>query len=335
MRIISGKYKGKKLYSLSDDSVRPTTDRIKETVFNILQKRVFDSRVLDLFAGSGALGIECLSRGAGEVIFVDNNRASIDLIKKNLAGIDGNYKVIQSDFHAAISSLSSSGEKFDLVFVDAPYLSGLGEKAVNALLDSDMLSPDGMIAYEHSTSIPFSSKHASLVIRDKKMGTVTFDFIRRKSVGVVTGTFDPFTIGHEAIVDEALRLFDEVVIACLVNPDKECYFSPEERVKIAMAPFEGNPRVKVIFSDDMATDVAQRFEANALVRGLRNGEMTPYEKEMAEYNEEHGVKTVFVSPDISGDISSTQARKMIKEGDFRLLPKDAILVAEGIFKDKH
>ena len=98
MRVVAGRYRGKKLLSPADDSVRPTTDRIKETVFNILQWEVEGARVLDLFAGSGALGIECLSRGAEEVVFVDKSPSSVALIKENLKGIQGNFRVVTADF---------------------------------------------------------------------------------------------------------------------------------------------------------------------------------------------------------------------------------------------
>lgn len=117
MRIISGKYRGRKLISPSDDSVRPTTDRIKETVFNILQWEVPGARVLDLFCGSGALGIECLSRGAAEVVFVDKNPASAALTKSNLKGIEGRFRVVTSDF---MGVLRSGESKFDIVFVACP-----------------------------------------------------------------------------------------------------------------------------------------------------------------------------------------------------------------------
>ncbi len=232
MRVISGKYRGKKLISPADSSVRPTTDRIKETVFNILQARVPDARVLDLFAGSGALGIECISRGAREVVFVDSSRTSVELVRQNLKGIEGGFRVVQADFAAAIRT---EKEPFDIVFVDAPYGSGLGEAAVYAVLDRGLLAADGVIAYEHSVNLPFRPERDDVVTREKIMGTVTVDFVRRKSRALVTGSFDPVTVAHVAIVEEALRQFDEVTVACLVNPDKEYMFTPEERVALAEA----------------------------------------------------------------------------------------------------
>ena len=142
MRVISGKYRGRRLFSPEGDLVRPTTDRIKETIFNVLQFRVQDAVCLDLFAGSGALGIECLSRGAKEVVFGDKSPQSIDLVKRNLQGIEGNYRVIAGDFLSVLGGLNT---KFDLVFIDPPYKSNLGGIAVEYVINKGLLRDDGVI----------------------------------------------------------------------------------------------------------------------------------------------------------------------------------------------
>ena len=102
MRIISGKYKGKQLKAPVSDNIRPTGDKVKQALFTKLQFFVCDKTVLDLFSGSGALGIEALSRGAKKVIFVDKDYRSVNLTKENLKGIDGNYKVIKCDYKSAL-----------------------------------------------------------------------------------------------------------------------------------------------------------------------------------------------------------------------------------------
>ena len=311
MRIISGRYRGRKLIPPKDNEVRPTTDRIKETVFNILAPRVPGARVLDLFAGSGALGIECLSRGADEVIFVDMSPESVALVHRNLKGLDGNFRVVQADYAAALGRLDG---RFD------------SEKAVAEIFARGLLEEDGVICYEHSSDRRYEPPTGA-VSREKRMGAVTVDFVRKKTVGMVTGTFDPFTRGHEAVVKEALRLFDEVVVACLVNPEKECMFTPSERVVIARAALSG-------FSEDTAVDTMKREGADALVRGLRGGVPDEYETAMSDYNRERGADTVFVSPDISGEISSTAAREALRKGDFRLLPEGAIITVGDILDNK-
>lgn len=331
MRIVAGRYRGRKLTPPSDDSVRPTTDRIKETVFNILQWDVEGARVLDLFAGSGALGIECLSRGAAEVVFADKSPASVALIRQNLKGIEGSYRVLTADFTGV---LRSGEDKFDLIFIDPPYKSGLGELAVDAAFDLGRVAEGGTVVYEHSSELPFKCAREDVKVRTKVMGSVTVEFIRKKTTGLVTGTFDPVTKGHMEVIEKALRLFDEVVVAVLVNPEKQCMFTPEERLALLNAALSGNTRVKTLYSEDYAVDVARRVGADKLVRGVRGEGDEAYENAMAEYNRSHGFDTVFVTPERYADVSSTRARELISKGDFRLLPENAIITAEEIIRRK-
>lgn len=331
MRIVAGRYRGRKLTPPSDDSVRPTTDRIKETVFNILQWDVEGARVLDLFAGSGALGIECLSRGAAEVVFADKSPASVALIRQNLKGIEGSYRVLTADF---MGVLRSADGRFDLIFIDPPYKSGLGELAVDAAFDLGRVAEGGTVVYEHSSELPFKCAREDIKVRTKVMGSVTVEFIRKKTTGLVTGTFDPVTKGHMEVIGEALRLFDEVVVAVLVNPEKQCMFTPEERLALLNAALSGNTRVKTLYSEDYAVDVARRVGADKLVRGVRGEGDEAYENAMAEYNRAHGFDTVFVTPERYADVSSTRARELISKGDFRLLPENAIITAEEIIRRK-
>lgn len=331
MRIVAGKYRGRKLTPPSDDSVRPTTDRIKETVFNILQWDVEGARVLDLFAGSGALGIECLSRGAAEVVFADKSPASVALIRQNLKGIEGSYRVLTADF---MGVLRSADGRFDLIFIDPPYKSGLGELAVDAAFDLGRVAEGGTVVYEHSSELPFKCAREDVKVRTKVMGSVTVEFIRKKTTGLVTGTFDPVTKGHMEVIEEALRLFDEVVVAVLVNPEKQCMFTPEERLALLNAALSDNTRVKTLYSEDYAVDVARRVGADKLVRGVRGEGDEAYENAMAEYNRSHGFDTVFVTPERYADVSSTRARELISKGDFRLLPENAIITAEEFIRRK-
>jgi len=144
MRVITGTARGRKLQEPKDQSVRPTTDMVKEAIFSIVQFDVPGRRVLDLFAGTGQLGIEALSRGARECVFVDNSPASLALVRKNLAicGMEGT--VVRSD---ALAFLRHAG-KFDLVFVDPPYQAGLYGDVLNALFSFDILNEGGIILVE-------------------------------------------------------------------------------------------------------------------------------------------------------------------------------------------
>ena len=144
MRVITGTARGRKLQEPKDQSVRPTTDMVKEAIFSIVQFDVPGRRVLDLFAGTGQLGIEALSRGARECVFVDNSPASLALVRKNLAicGMEGT--VVRSD---ALAFLRHAG-KFDLVFVDPPYQAGLYGDVLDALFSFDILNEGGIILVE-------------------------------------------------------------------------------------------------------------------------------------------------------------------------------------------
>ncbi len=147
MRIISGTAKGKKLEQIKSDFVRPTTDKVKESLFNIIQFDINDANFLDLFAGSGQVGIEALSRGASFAVFVDNNRKSIDVVKKNLvsSNLNAQAQVVLLD---AISFLKQTQTQFDIAFLDPPYKTGLLQKTLDVV--TKVVTKNGMIICEHS-----------------------------------------------------------------------------------------------------------------------------------------------------------------------------------------
>lgn len=144
MRVITGIARGRRLNEPLGVDIRPTADSVKEAVFNIVQFDVEGRKVLDLFAGTGQLGIEAASRGAQSVTFVDNSRAAVKLIRDNLDKCDLRGQVNQAD---AISFLSNCGQ-FDLVFVDPPYDNGIYERVLKAIIQFDILSEGGIIVCE-------------------------------------------------------------------------------------------------------------------------------------------------------------------------------------------
>ena len=133
MRVITGTARGRRLVTLEGDDVRPTTDKVKESLFNIIQFDVEGSLFLDLFAGCGQIGIEALSRGARQAVFVDKSKKSIDVIKQNLktTGFEKNASVVNSD---SLAFLSRRAEKYDIVFIDPPYLTGLLQDALERVV---------------------------------------------------------------------------------------------------------------------------------------------------------------------------------------------------------
>ncbi len=155
MRIIAGKFRGKQLTSPEDESIRPTADRVRESVFNIIASRLGPNldglRVVDLFAGTGALGLEALSRGASNVVFVDTSAEARGLIRDHIEafGAGGVAKLLRRD----ATSLGAAGTMgpVDLVFLDPPYGHGLGEKALSSLRDGGWLKPETLLVLEEAS----------------------------------------------------------------------------------------------------------------------------------------------------------------------------------------
>ena len=156
MRVVGGEFGGRKLFGPTSDAIRPTTDRMRQALFNILSHGYPDyldgARVLDLFAGTGALGIEALSRGAGYVLFVDNAPAARGLIRRNIEtlGLTGCTRIFRRD--ATRLGPAGTVQPFSLVFADPPYGARLGEKALSALVTGGWLAPDALIILEERAS---------------------------------------------------------------------------------------------------------------------------------------------------------------------------------------
>jgi 16S rRNA (guanine966-N2)-methyltransferase len=154
MRVIAGRYRGRRLLAPPGDATRPTSDRVREALFSVLADRVDGARVLDLFAGSGALGIEALSRGAAEATFVDTAPAAIRAVKANLAALDAAADVRRADARRFLGSASAAARQYDLVFLDPPYrLAGrLGSELTAAL--PAVLAPGAAVVVESDRRAP-------------------------------------------------------------------------------------------------------------------------------------------------------------------------------------
>ncbi|MGL5643103.1 MAG: 16S rRNA (guanine(966)-N(2))-methyltransferase RsmD [Paraclostridium sp.] len=179
MRVISGKARGLKLNAPKNEDVRPTTDRVKESLFNIINGYIIDGEVLDLFAGTGSLGIECLSRGASKSVFVDVNRSSIDIVRSNIkkARVEENSEVVNLDYKSAIDRLENMLHKFDIIFMDPPYYENIFIDALKKVDESNILKEDGIVVVEHDTKHEFPENIGSLVKdKSKKYGNTTLTF---------------------------------------------------------------------------------------------------------------------------------------------------------------
>ena len=158
MRVIAGSARRLTLVTVPGMDTRPTTDKYKETLFNILQPRVGGADFLDLFAGSGAIGIEALSRGARSAVFVENNRRAVECIKKNLSHthLEEGAVVMPYDVLASIGRLEREKREFDVIFLDPPYRNGLERQVLERLAGSPILREDGLIVAETELDCDFS-----------------------------------------------------------------------------------------------------------------------------------------------------------------------------------
>lgn len=181
MRVISGKVRGLKLNTPKNEDVRPTTDRVKESLFNMINPYIMESSVLDLFAGTGSLGIECLSRGANKCVFVDISKESIAIVKSNIkkARVEKESIVLNSDFKDAISKLKLQENKFDVIFMDPPYYKNMFIDALQKIDNASLLNEDGIIIIEHDSKDVFPENIGRLEkSRDKKYGNTTITFYK-------------------------------------------------------------------------------------------------------------------------------------------------------------
>ncbi|MBQ8291641.1 MAG: 16S rRNA (guanine(966)-N(2))-methyltransferase RsmD [Clostridia bacterium] len=180
MRIVGGKYRSRLLAEFAGEDVRPTSDRAREALFNILYTRVVGARVLDLFAGSGALGIESLSRGAKEVVFNDLSKDSLAILKKNLTAlkipVNGDEaKVKQGDY---LACLELATQPFDLIFIDPPYRLECGKTALEKIAQRGLLTENGVAVYERDRV--FEGEIEGLEKYDeRKYGKAYLTFFRR------------------------------------------------------------------------------------------------------------------------------------------------------------
>ena len=176
LRIITGTAKGKKLITLEGEATRPTSDRIKEAVFSSIQFDLENRRVLDLFAGSGQLGLEALSRGAASAFFTDSAREAVEIVKKNAAvcGFSDKCKYLVSDWRNYIRK-ASGREKFDLVFIDPPYSMECCADALERLEKSELLADGAIVVLESGTEEIDSSAFRNFeCIKSTHYGKKTF-----------------------------------------------------------------------------------------------------------------------------------------------------------------
>lgn len=179
MRVIAGGFRGRKLETIDDRTVRPTSDKVKGSLFNIISEYIFDSEFLDLFAGSGAIGIEAISRGAANTFFIDISNDSLKVLRKNLSTlhIEDKFEIYNADYKTAIEKFKLRNIKFDIIFIDPPYSKGIAQDALELVEEAGVLSHKGIIAIEHDEKDVMPQNQGKLIlIKQKKYGSTKLSF---------------------------------------------------------------------------------------------------------------------------------------------------------------
>ena len=185
MRVIAGKAKGRRLRVPKRIGVRPTSDYLREALFDILGSSIHGVRFLDLYAGSGAVGIEALSRGGAEVVFLEQDPGCLRILRENLemAGL-GPKRVVGGDVLRVLPRLIRQGEDFDIIFIDPPYGTGLAGRTLDVVASSNLLRPQGLVIVEHFFKEPLPQVIGKLSrVRVKVHGQTGLSFYERTSEG--------------------------------------------------------------------------------------------------------------------------------------------------------
>ena len=189
MRVVAGKFKGRRLKAIKGTDVRPTADRVKESLFRIFGEQVVDANFLDLCAGTGSIGLEALSQGAKSTTFVDSNYHCIRIIESNLEMCGFNRKqphvqLIQLDARKALARLGKRNAKFDLIYFDPPYASKIHESCVKQIAEGDLLSASGVLVIEHGKAqepdwAGALTLYELVLSRQERYGDTMLSFYRR------------------------------------------------------------------------------------------------------------------------------------------------------------
>ncbi|MDR5658308.1 16S rRNA (guanine(966)-N(2))-methyltransferase RsmD [Serpentinicella sp. ANB-PHB4] len=181
MRVIAGTARGIQLITPNDNEIRPTKDRTKEALFSAIHNYLYGKNVLDLFAGTGSLGIEALSRGARKCYFVDNRKESLDLVHENLkkSKLTSDGQVLLMSASQAISKLSSDGIQFDIVFLDPPYSKDILNNILSQISIEKLVHPDSIVIAEHEADIELDEEIEMLTkFKTKKYGKSEISFFK-------------------------------------------------------------------------------------------------------------------------------------------------------------
>ena len=332
MRIIAGSAGGVRLAPVPK-GVRPTGDRVREAVFNALGQFFEGGAALDLYAGTGALGIEALSRGIERAVFVEKDRAARRTISENLArtGLSDRAEVIAGDVGRVVERLALRADRYDLIFADPPYRIAASE--VRGLVSrlGVLLAPGGRVVIESGEAPPedaFGREGAT-----RRYGGTFVTVLERSDmtmrIAVCPGSFDPVTTGHLDIIRRASRIFDHVVVAVGANTRKNPKLSAIERAGLIEKVTSEIDNVSVEIMEGLLVDFAREQGAGAIVKGLRAVSDFESEFEQAQLNRSLSpeIETVFIMAASEHSFLSSSAVREIASfgGEVRGLVPDGIL----------
>jgi pantetheine-phosphate adenylyltransferase/16S rRNA (guanine(966)-N(2))-methyltransferase RsmD len=313
--------------------VRPTADRVRESLFNALGQFFDSGSVLDLYAGTGALGIEALSRGFDRAVFVERDRKVRDVILDNLrrTRFSARAEVIGGEVEGVLAILEGRGEAFDLIFLDPPYRIAAAEVGGTLHRLRSLLAPGGRVVIE--------SGEAPVEVAGGRKGVTrryggTFITILERSeltmiVAVCPGSFDPVTTGHLEVIRRACKIFDHVVVAVGANRKKRSRLPAVERARLIEKVTADIENVSVEVMEGLLVEFAREQGAQAIVKGLRAVSDFESEFEQAQLNRTMfpELETVFIMASAEHSFLSSSAVREIASlgGDVRGLVPDGIL----------
>ncbi|MDF2702112.1 MAG: hypothetical protein K0S10_1056, partial [Rubrobacteraceae bacterium] len=286
MRVIAGTARGTRLAPVPR-GVRPTSDRVRESVFNALGQ-FFEGDVLDLYAGTGSLGIEALSRGCDRAAFVEKDRRALATIRENLrrTRLQDRAEVVAGDVGRVLDRMLTDGRQFNLIFADPPYRIAATE--VGGVLSrlGALLAPGGRVVLE-SGEAPAAGTQGEKGVTRRYGGTYVTILERSEItmiVAVCPGSFDPVTAGHLDIIRRASKIFDHVVIAVGANMRKKPVLPAVERARLIEKVTADIENVSVELMDGLLVDFARERGAQVIVKGLRAVSDFESEFEQAQLN---------------------------------------------------
>jgi pantetheine-phosphate adenylyltransferase len=333
MRITGGEFGGRPLRVPRGEAVRPTSDRVREAIFGRLGD-LSQRTVLDLFAGSGALGIEALSRGAAFAVFVERSKRTADLLRSNLNGLvpTSRFRVLHTDARRALQRLARETFRADLAFLDPPYRGRDLEPLLGPL--AAVLRPDAEVILESSVHFPpgplepfrerDERRYGDTVItrlqapaRDSNEKEDAMSEPLQSGLALFPASFDPVTYGHLNLVHRACEVFPELVVSVAHNVEKRGTFDVDERVALLEKACAGLDNVRVTAFDGLLVDYARRIGAKVVIRGLRAVADFEYEFEMALMNKHlyPDVETLFMMTDQEYlYVSSSRLKELVRFG---------------------